>query len=212
MAEGTIGVVLGTDLDVATQLRWAVRLAEARSLDLLILQYVESREGKTVEVSLDEPPGEKTTPVARQVTDFIESSPRLRAGSRGDENGDDETHADADLVSVRLKEIRCTGLPSLRQQILVQIRKNKLKLCTAARTDFNTSDPDIIRERQLFLRYTPCEVVYCFGLQVETDLSRILVAGTTGPHAEAAFRLGRDLAAASDERLTAWSPSSWPPW
>jgi len=203
MAEGTMGVVLGTDLDVVAQLRWAVRLAEARSLDLLILQYVESREGKTVEVSLDEPPGEKTTPVARQVMDFIDSSPRLRAGSRGDENEDDEAHADADLILIRLKEIRCTGLPSLRQQILVQIRKNKLKLCTAARTDFNTSDPDIIRERQLFLRYTPCEVVYCFGLQVTTDLSRILVAGTTGPHAEAAFRLGCDLAAASDERLTA---------
>ena len=203
MAEGTMGVVLGTDLDVATQLRWAVRLAEARSLDLLILQYVESREGKTVEVPLDEPPGEKTTPVARQVTDFIESSPRLRAGSRGDEIEDDEARADADLIFVRLKEIRCTGLRSLRQQMLVQIRKNKLKLCTAARKDYNTSDPDIIRERQLFLRYTPCEVVYCFGMQTATDFSRILVAGTTGPHAEAAFRLGRDLAAASDERLTA---------
>ena len=74
MAEGTLGVVLGTDLDVAAQLRWAVRLAEARSLDLLILQYVESREGKTVEVSLDEPLGEKTTPVARQIMDFIELS------------------------------------------------------------------------------------------------------------------------------------------
>ena len=203
MAQGTMGVVLGTDLDVATQLRWAVRLAEARSLDLLILQYVESREGKTVEASLEDVPGETAKPVARQVMDFIESSPRLRAGSRGDENGDDEAQADADLILVRLKEIRCSGLRSLRQQLLVQIRKNKLKLCTSARADFNTSDPDIVRERQLFLRYTPCEVVSCFGLQVATDLSRILVAGTTGPHAEAALRLGRDLAAASDERLTA---------
>jgi len=203
MAEGTMGVVFGTDLDVATQLRWAVHLAEVRSLDLLILQHVESREGKTVEVSLVDEPGETAKPVARQVMDFIESSPRLRAGSRGDENGDDKAEADTDVFFVRLKEIRCTGLRSLRQQLLVQIRKNKLKLCTTARTDFDTSDPDIVRERQLFLRYTPCEVVYCFGLQVATDLSRILVAGTTGPHAEAAIRLGRDLAAASDERLTA---------
>ena len=52
MAEGTMGVMLGSDLDVETQLRWAATLAEARSLDLLILQHVESKEGTTVEVSL----------------------------------------------------------------------------------------------------------------------------------------------------------------
>ncbi len=75
MAEGTMGVVLGPDLDVAVQLRWAVRLAEARSLDLLILQHVESREGKTVEISLGEAPDEKMTPVAKQVREMIEPRP-----------------------------------------------------------------------------------------------------------------------------------------
>ena len=67
MAEGTMGVVIGTDMDVAIQLSWAVRLAEARSFDLLILQHVESGEGKTVEISLSEALGEKMTPVAKQV-------------------------------------------------------------------------------------------------------------------------------------------------
>jgi len=203
MADGTMGIVLGTDQDVTTQLRWAVRLAEARSLDLLILQFVESREGKTVEVPLEDDSGQTPTPVARQVMDFIESSPLLLAGGSGDEDGGDEAEADPNLIVVRLKEIRCEGLRALRQQLLVQIRKNKLKVCTAARADFNTSDPDLIRERQLFLRYAPCEVVYCYGLDKTTDLSKILVAGATGPHADAGLRLGRDLAAASEEKMIA---------
>ena len=203
MADGTMGVVLGTDQDVTTQFRWAVRLAEARSLDLLILQFVESREGKTVEVPLEDAPGQTTTPVARQVMDFIESSPLLRAGGQGDEDGEDDVEADPNLIVVRLKEIRCEDLRALRQQLLVQIRKNKLKLCTAARADFNTRDPDVIRERQLFLRYAPCEVVYCYGLDETTDLSKIMVAGATGPHADAALRLGRDLAAASEAKMMA---------
>ena len=211
MAEGTMGVVIGTDMDVAIQLSWAVRLAEARSFDLLILQHVESGEGKTVEISLSEALGEKMTPVAKQVREMIESSPGLCAA--GDENaaesndegtGQENKNEDApDTLSVRLKEIRCAGLRSVREQILVQIRKNKLKLCTIARADFNTSDPDLIRERQLFLRYAPCEVVYCYGLEKTTDLSKVLVAGATGPHADAALRLGRDLAAASEEKMIA---------
>lgn len=206
-----MGVVLGTDMDVAIQLSWAVRLAEARSFDLLILQHVESSEDKTVEISLLETLGEKMTPVAKLVREMIESSPELCAA--GDENaaesnnegtGQEDENEDApDTLSVRLKEIRCAGPRSVREQILVQIRKNKLKLCTSARADFNTSDPDLIRERQLFLRYAPCEVVYCYGLEKTTDLSKILVAGATGPHADAALRLGRDLAAVSDEKLAA---------
>jgi uncharacterized hydrophobic protein (TIGR00271 family) len=211
MAEGTMGVVLGPDLDAAIQLRWAARLAEARTLDLLVLQHVESREGKTVEISLAEPPGEKTTPIARQVREMIDASPGFFAADdenvvdseggeakRGD-NGEDEPGT----LSVRLKEIRCSGLRAAREQLLVQIRKNKLKLCTQARMDLNTTDVDLIRERQLFLRYSPCEVVFCYGLTQETDLSRIVVGGATGRNAEAALRLGRDLAVVSDETMTA---------
>lgn len=211
MADGTMGVALGTDMDAAIQIRWAIRLAEARSLDLLVLQYVESREDKTVEIPLADDPGEKTTPVAKLLREMVDASPGfVVAGEEDLDVADGETAVEEDgtddrpqVLSVRLKEIRCSGLRAVREQILVQIRKNKLKLCTSARADFNTSDPDLIRERQLFLRYAPCEVVYCYGVDKTTDLSRILVAGAAGPHADAALRLGRDLAAVSDEKLAA---------
>jgi len=211
MAEGIMGVVLGPDLDVAIQLRWAVRLAEARSLDLLVLQHVESREGKTVEIPLAEAPDEKLTPVAKQVREMIDASPGFCAAR--DEDAADTAGEEAAVVevaegepealTVRLKEIRCAGPRSVREQLLIQIRKNKLKLCTQARMELNTTDTDLIIERQLFLRYSPCEVVFCYGLTAETDLSRVVVGGANGRNAEAALRLGRDLAVASDETMTA---------
>jgi uncharacterized hydrophobic protein (TIGR00271 family) len=211
MAQGLMGLVLGPDLDVGIQLKWAMRLAEARSLDLLVLQHVESREGKTVEISLTDDPGDKTTPVARQVREMIEASPGLYAA--GEENpavADGEvaeqqetSDSQGEVLSVRLKEIRCAGLRATREQLLVQIRKNKLKLCTLARREMNTTDVDLNRERQLFLRYAPCEVVFCYGLQPETEVTGVLVGATDGAHAAAALRLGRDLAAASGETFTA---------
>ena len=203
MSDGMMGVVLGTDLDVATQLRWAVRLAEARSLDLLILQHVESKESTTVETSLHDPTAEKAAPVARQVMELIAASPRLKAAATGDPEQEQAPEEEADTLSVRLKEIRCEGAQTLREQYLVQIRKNKLKLATTARRDLVTTDLDLNRERQLFLRYSPCEVVLCYGLEPTTDLTRILVGSADGRHAAAALRLGRDLAATAGEGFTA---------
>jgi hypothetical protein len=206
-----MGLVLGPDLDLGIQLKWAMRLAEARSLDLLVLQYVESREGKTVEISLTDDPGDTTTPVARQVREMIEASPGLYAGGEEDPAVADgevaEQHETSDgqgeVLSVRLKEIRCAGLRATREQLLVQIRKNKLKLCTLARRELSTTDVELNRERQLFLRYAPCEVVFCYGLQPESEMTRVLVGATDGAHAAAALRLGRDLEAASGETFTA---------
>ena len=51
-----------------------------------------------------------------------------------------------------------------------------------------------LAERRLFLRYAPCEVVFCLGLTEENELSRILAGAASGPHGSAAVRLGRDLA------------------
>ncbi len=175
MADGTMGVVLGPDLDVAIQLRWAVRLAEARSLDLLILQHVESKESTTVEPPLHDPTTEKASPVARQVMELIAASPQLRAPAIEDSGEDEATVEETDTLEVRLKEIRCDGTRVLRDQVLAQIRKNKLKLCTTARRDLITSDVDVNMERQLFLRYAPCEIVLCYGLQPTTDLSRVVI-------------------------------------
>ena len=198
-----MGVVLGADLDVETQLRWAVRLAEARSLDLLILQHVDSKEATTIEPPLHDPTVEKASPVARRVMEVIGTSPRLRAPATEDPAANGSPAAETDTLEVRLKEIRCEGTRVLRDQVLAQIRKNKLKLCTTARRDLVTTDVDVNLERQLFLRYAPCEVVLCYGLQPTTDLSRVMVGAADGRHASAALRLGSDLAASAGTTFTA---------
>ncbi len=68
----TLVALLGPALEVALQLRWAVRLAIARKPDLLILHRMESREERTVEVSFDEPVQGKATGVINEVRRMIE--------------------------------------------------------------------------------------------------------------------------------------------
>jgi uncharacterized hydrophobic protein (TIGR00271 family) len=65
------------------------------------------------------------------------------------------------------------------------------------------SDVDLVRERRLLLRYIPCEVVLCQGLERENAMSRVLAATASGPNGRAALQLGRDLAASADGTLTA---------
>jgi uncharacterized hydrophobic protein (TIGR00271 family) len=67
----------------------------------------------------------------------------------------------------------------------------------------DVSDTDFIKERRLFLRYIPCEVVICLGLDEETEFSRILVATAPGKNGRAALRLGSKLASAVSGNLTA---------
>ena len=114
-----------------------------------------------------------------------------------------ERHDGDFKIQVRLRQIRCVDLRAVREQLLSVVGKSKLKLITLARKEIQTTDPDLTRERRLFLRYVPCEVVYCFGLDESNDLGRILVAVASGPHADSALRLGRDLAAEPGEKLTA---------
>ncbi len=111
-----------------------------------------------------------------------------------------------------MKLIRCGDLRSLRELLLVEIRKSNLRLCTIVRKGLGGSDTEMIKERRLFLRHVPCEVVHCSGFDETNTLSRILVAVATGPHAQAALRLGRDLAASSDSTLTVLrvNPNSGP--
>jgi hypothetical protein len=108
---GTLVALLGPDLDVTLQMHWAVRLATARHLDLLILQSVESPDERVVEVSLDKPSERKATDVIRAVMRLIEDSPDLRAGPRasaglGEDKGDMESH----IVHVRFKRIHFASL------------------------------------------------------------------------------------------------------
>lgn len=201
MAERTMGLVLGSDLDVPSQLRWGLSLARARSLDLLVLRHLESKDGVTVEADLDEAARDGASGVTRQVMDLIATEPGLRAGRIKEESNGGEEDA-FDGVTVRLIEIRCVGLEALRRQLLGQISKNKLKLVTMAHEELNTRDPDLLRERRLFLRYAPCEVVLCYGLTKKVEVNRVMVASGSGAHAAAALRLGNDLAVSTGGELT----------
>jgi len=203
MTEGTMALVLGPDVEVPTQLRWGLQLARARSLDLLILQHVKKKDGVTVEIMLDDDSGNGATPVAKQIRDFVVAHPDVQVAPREEENHEGPGEGGDKMISVRLKEIRCLGLPTIRQQLLAQIGKNKLKLITAVRHEFNTTDVEIIRERQLFLRYAPCEVILGFRFGAATDFSRVLVGVGSGPQAGAALRLARDLAKVSNGSFTA---------
>jgi len=201
MVAGCMGLVLGSDLDVETQLRWAVAIAEARSLDLLVFRPVDSSAAATVEEPLDDPERTGQSAVTRQVLRFIADEPGVHAGPRSGEREPEEDRPPESGVAVRLKEIRCDSLGTLRQELLAEVRKNKLVLVTMAHDELNTNDPDLLRERRLFLRYAPCEVVLCYGLVKDFEISRVMVASGGGAHAAAALRLGSDLALAADRDL-----------
>ena len=54
MADGSIGIWIGNDLDVALQLRWGLRLAEARQLNLVVFEHTQGNESSAIEVSLQQ--------------------------------------------------------------------------------------------------------------------------------------------------------------
>lgn len=202
---GTLVALLGPDLEVEVQMRWAVRLASVRELDLLILHRVESREERVVEVSLDKPPSEEATGVIHEVKQVIEESPALRAGPRGsDEAGEDIKATAPDSIHVRMKLIYFASLASLRRAVLDELGNRDVELFTLARKQIaDMSDVDLVKERRLFLRYIPCEVVLCHGLDKQNALSRILVATSPGPNGRAALQIGQELAVAANGSLTA---------
>jgi uncharacterized hydrophobic protein (TIGR00271 family) len=202
---GTLVALLGPDLDVTVQMRWAVRLATARQLDLLILQSVESPDERVVEVSLDKPSKKEATDIIPAVRRLIEDSPDLRAGPRASANlEEDQEDKKSHIVHVRFKRIHFASLRSLRQFVLAELGRSNIKLFTVARKQpLERLDVNLVSERQYFLRYIPCEVVFCQGLKEGKALSRILVAAASGPDGKAAMRLGLDLAATANGTVTA---------
>jgi uncharacterized hydrophobic protein (TIGR00271 family) len=198
-----MGVLIEPDLGVAVQMQWAVRLAAARTMDLLVLQIVESRDGRIVEIPLDENPEGEGSAVVREVMRIVDSSPNLCVAVGEDESRGQADEDDGHVIQVRLKQIHCASIHQLRQELLAEVRKSKLKLITLAHRDLDTKDAHLVNERRLFLRYVPCEVVFCYGLEESNELSRILVGVASGPHGDSALLLGRDLAAGTDGRLTA---------
>jgi uncharacterized hydrophobic protein (TIGR00271 family) len=207
MAEGSIGVLLGSDLDVKLQLRWAIQLAQSRRKDLLVYQQVARQDGEPVERNLIEEADGEGADCIREIVDLITSSDALCAGGResdADKEGTESPdQAPPHIIHLRLKQLPLKNLTSFRQLLLADVKKEKLSLVTAARRELNTTDPDFIKERRIFLRFAPCEVVFCFGLEEDNRFSKILVGTSTGPHGVSALRLGKDLAADSPHPLTA---------
>ena len=201
MTEGSIGVLLGPELEVKLQLRWAIRLAEARQMDLLVYQQVGRQDGGTVERNLTEEADGEGAGVIRDLLALIASSPGLMVGSR--DNSSEVSEESPRLIHLRFKQIPLKSLTTFRQLLLADIQKEKLALVTAARHELNTTDPDFIKERRIFLRFAPCEVVFCFGLEEDSQFSKILVGTASGPHGASALRLGHDLASDSTTSLTA---------
>ncbi|MGD9253229.1 MAG: DUF389 domain-containing protein [Holophagae bacterium] len=203
MNEKSLGVFVGPDLDLSDQLRWAVRLAKARRLDLVVLQRSASQERQTVEVALDGTADGAAAEPAREVLEAMESMPFLRPGLRPEPGDGGEPSVDDEAIYVRLRLVRSPDVQSLRELLLDEIRDSGLELCTIVRRELGRSDPEIVRERREFLRFAPCEVVYCSGFGEHSEIANILVAVASGGHAQAALCLARDLARASGASLTA---------
>jgi uncharacterized hydrophobic protein (TIGR00271 family) len=200
----TLALLLAPDLPVALQLRWAERIATARGLDLLILHRVEGRDQPVTEVGLDEPPSGKAAGVVSEIQGVIADSPGLRAGPCDNGAGHEDEPTAPQPIHVRLMLIHFAGLTSLRRAVLAELEREEVVLFTQAHEEIAyTTDVDLIRERRLFLRYIPCEVILCLGLRKDHDLSRILVAAEPGKDAQAAIRLGAELASAGGGTLTA---------
>ena len=202
MAAGLMGVVLGRDLDVALQLRWAQCLAEARSLDLLVYEYVSGHGDGTSEVPLEEPLEGDEGRAAREVQQLVRASSRLHAGPRPEEAAE-TAEGEERPIYVRFKQIRSSKPHFVAKGLVADVTKEKLDLITTARGELDTRDPDLARERRQFLRLVPCEVVFCLGLTEDNTLSRIVAGAASGPHGSAAVRLGHDLAARAGTTLTA---------
>ncbi len=205
-ATKTLVTILGPNLDVALQVKWAVHLAAANKLDLLILNRVESTDDRLEEVLLDQSENEvsETESSIDTVVRIIKESDELRAGERQSSDTDEAEDSEIHNVYVRLKNVYFTSNSSLRRMTLTELGNKDVELFTQARAEVtDVSDTDLIKERRLFLRYIPCEVVLCLGLDEETEFSRILVATAPGRNGRAALQLGARLVSVVNGTLTA---------
>lgn len=203
-SQTTLAVLLGPELDVSLQVRWAVRLASAHKLDLLILHRVASADDHVEEIFLDKPQEAETESFIDELRSIVEASTELYAGPRESAGRDEAEQSETHDVHVRLKLIHFKSLASLRSAVLAELHDKDVEMFTQARAQItDTSDIDLVRERRLFLRYIPCKVVLCLGLQQDTALSRILVATAPGPNGSAALQLGAQLSVAVNGTLTA---------
>lgn len=203
MADGSVGVWIGNDLDVVQQLRWGVRLAKARQLNLVVFEHAHGSETSAVEIPLNEEANGGASSLWAEVQTLIQSSETLSAGVTKDEEEPAPAADGEQLITVRLKKL-CYATPrEFRELMLSQVHENKLKVLTLARREHESKDAEIVKERRQFLRYSPCEVVFCFGLVEDKEDLKITVGVASGTHGAAAIKFARDLSRASGVNLTA---------
>lgn len=203
MSEGLLAVLLGEELEIEVQLRWAQRLAAARNLDILVYERDERTEGLPVEVDLEETSRDGTAPTARELCRLVDLAPDLAAGPAPVDEAAEDNEPGEPTRRLRFRQLASSPPRAFRDQLVSDIQEQKVVLITSADGRLNTTDPEIVRERRLFLRFVPCEVVFCFGLRPENDLGRIMVGAATGPHGRSALRLAADLAKGDDKGFTA---------
>ena len=203
MSEGLLAVLLGAELETEVQLRWAQRLAAARGLDILVYERDERSEGLPIEVDLENTAEEEASKAARELRRLVDLSPELAAGPAAEGESPDEVEPGQQATRLRLRKLASATPRTFRDQLIADIQEQKVVLITSADGRLNTTEPEIVRERRLFLRFVPCEVVFCFGLRPENDLARVLVGAATGPHGRSALRLAADLAEQGENGFTA---------
>ena len=202
MADGSVGIWIGDDLDVALQLRWGLRLAKARKLDLLVFEHTQGNESLVLEVSLNDSSDTDASSLKSEVQKLIESADTLCAGIAQDDETPVSDSDNEELITVRLKQLRCATPGAFRELMIKEAQANKLKVLTIARKEHETKDAEVVRERRQFLRHAPCEVVFCFGLVEDKENLNIAVGVASGTHGAAAVKFARDISKTSDVNLT----------
>lgn len=203
MADGNLGVWIGNDLEIADQLSWALRLAEARNLNLVIFEHVHSNECGAHEVLLNDAKASESTSLLGEIRKLIDSSDNLCAG-KPEEDGESTVDDEEEQPRViRFKQLKSGTPREFRELMTREVLKDKLKVLTLARKEHDSSDRDHIRERRLFLRYSPCEVVFCFGSVADKDNLQFTVGVASGTHGSAAIKFARDISKAPNISLTA---------
>ena len=192
MADGSIGIWIGNDLDVGLQLRWGWRLARARQLDLVVFEHVQNNEDKVVETDLKQAADAGSSTLATEVQNLIQSSDTLCVFTPDDEGEVESESTDEQPLTIQLKQIHSATPRAFRELMISEVQQNKLKVLTLARREHDSKDPDVVSARRQFLRYAPCEVVFCYGIVEDREDLKITVAAASGNHGSAAIRLARD--------------------
>ena len=192
---GRLVALLGPDVDVTVQMRWAILLARARKLDLKILQRVESKETRVADVPLEDPAPAEGATASQALQQLLAELRDLRPGARPIPESDAEAGTvEEEVVHVELRLAYFDSIVSLRRVVLEELAKDGVELFTISRKLLvDQSDPELARESRLLRRYIPHEMVLCQGLEQTLSQPRVLVATAPGAHGEAALRLGLDL-------------------